>query len=118
VIRLHPGQSVLSKDAKRALDEMATQLQGQRGYVVEVHGYVSEPGQAAVASSRKMADLVVRYLVLNHEIPAYRIYEVGMGNARGEENVAKRSGSRVEVSVLKNNLNQATSPSSGANTPQ
>jgi len=121
VIRLHPGQSVLSKDAKRALDEMATQLQGQHGYVVEVHGYVSEPGQAAVASSRKMADLVVRYLVLNHEIPAYRIYEVGMGNApraRGEENVAKRNGSRVEVSVLKNNLNQVASPSSGASTPQ
>jgi len=118
---LHPGQSVLSKDAKRALDEMATQLQGQHGYVVEVHGYVSEPGQAAVASSRKMADLVVRYLVLNHEIPAYRIYEVGMGNApraRGEENVAKRNGSRVEVSVLKNNLNQVASPSSGASTPQ
>ena len=28
-----------------------------------------------------MAESVVRYLVLNHEIPVYRIYLVGMGNA-------------------------------------
>ena len=50
-----------------------------------------------------MADSVVRYLVLNHEIPAYRIYVIGMGNAPG----AKRtSGTRVEISLLKNDLEQ------------
>ena len=60
-------------------------------------------GQAAIANSRKMADSVARYLVLNHEIPAYRIYVIGMGNAP----VAKRtSGTRVEISVLKNDLEQ------------
>jgi len=29
-----------------------------------------------------MAESVVRYMVLNNEIPVYRIYLVGMGNAR------------------------------------
>jgi len=28
-----------------------------------------------------MAESVVRYLVLTHDIPVYRIYLVGMGNA-------------------------------------
>lgn len=115
VIHFRSGQTVLSKDAKQALDEMAAQLKGQRGYVVEVHGFSSGSGQAAIASSRKMADSVVRYLVLNHEIPAYRIYVVGMGNApvSGAEGTADKhaSRSRVEINVLKNNLDQLASTS-------
>src|SRR5579864_4813997 len=38
-IRFRPGQSVLSKRAKEALDEMATPLKNQRGYIVEVQGF-------------------------------------------------------------------------------
>jgi len=118
VIQYRPGQTVLSKDAKQSLDEMATQLKDQRGYVVEVHGYSSGSGQAAIASSRRMADAVVRYLVLNHEIPAYRIYAMGMGNAppTAEASTGKRSTrNRIEVSVLKNSVDQlASTSSSGA----
>ena len=102
-IRFRPGQTGLSKQAKDALDEIATPLKGQHGYVIEVKGFSSGQGQAAIANSRKIADSVVRYLVSNHEIPAYRIYVIGMGNAR----VAKRtSGTRVEISLLKNGLEQ------------
>jgi len=122
VIQYRPGQTVLSKDAKQSLDEMATQLKDQRGYVVEVHGYSSGSGQAAIASSRRMADAVVRYLVLNHEIPAYRIYAMGMGNAPAtaeEASTGKRSSrNRIEVSVLKNSVDQlASTSSSGASAP-
>jgi outer membrane protein OmpA-like peptidoglycan-associated protein len=118
-IRSRPGQSVLSKDAKDALDEMATPLKDQHGYVIEVQGFSSGRGQAAIAASRKMADSVVRYLVLNHEIPAYRIYVVGMGNApvTGEEGTAPKrtSGTRVRISVLRNGVDQLASTSiSGA----
>ncbi len=102
-IRFRPGQTVLSKQAKDALDEMALQLKNQRGYIVEVQGYSSGQGQAAIANSRKMADSVVRYLVLNHEVPAYRIYVVGMGNAPAAKSTSR---SRVEISLLKNDLEQ------------
>jgi outer membrane protein OmpA-like peptidoglycan-associated protein len=118
-IRFRPGQTVLSKAAKTALDDLANPLKGQRGYIVEVQGFSSGKGQAAIATSRKMADSVVRYLVENHEIPVYRIYVVGMGNApmqaTGSEEKPKRmSGGRVEVSLLKNDLEQLAS--SGSNT--
>jgi outer membrane protein OmpA-like peptidoglycan-associated protein len=118
-IRFRPGQTVLSKKAKEALDEMATPLKGQRGYIVEVQGFSSGRGQAAIQTSQKMADSVVRYLVLNHEIPVYRIYVVGMGNApvaSTEEGVkAKRiSGGRVEISLLKNDLEQLASAPTAA----
>ena len=100
-IRFRPGQTVLSKEAKDALDQMAAQLKNQRGYIVEVQGFSSGQGRAAIANSRKMADSVVRYLVLNYEIPAYRIYVIGMGNAAVAAGV---KGTRVEVNLLKNDL--------------
>ena len=115
-IRFRPGQSVLSQNAKTALDDMATPLKSQRGYIIEVQGFSSGHGQAAIATSQKMADSVVRYLVLNHDIPVYRIYVVGMGNApvpnasTEEQPKTKRaSGGRVEISLMKNDLEQLSS---------
>ncbi|MFY9561615.1 MAG: OmpA family protein [Terriglobales bacterium] len=113
-IRFKPGQTLLSKNAKEALDEMATPLKTQRGYIIEVQGFSSGHGQAAIANSQKMAESVVRYLVLNHEIPVYRIYLVGMGNApvqatAGDTKPKRISGGRVEISFLKNNLEQLAS---------
>jgi outer membrane protein OmpA-like peptidoglycan-associated protein len=104
----------LNTNAKTALDDLATPLKSQRGYIVEVQGFSSGHGQAAIASSQKMADAVVRYLVLNHDIPVYRIYVVGMGNAPApaaqDQTAAKHtSGGRVEVSLLKNDLEQLAS---------
>jgi outer membrane protein OmpA-like peptidoglycan-associated protein len=110
-IRFRPGQAVLSKNAKTALDDLATPLKDQRGYIVEVQGFSSGKGQAAIATSQRMADAVVRYLVENHDVPVYRIYVVGMGNApvpsAADEQGTKTkrtSGGRVEISLLKNNL--------------
>jgi outer membrane protein OmpA-like peptidoglycan-associated protein len=115
-IRFRPGQAMLSKKAKDALDDMATPLKDQRGYIIEVQGFSSGRGQAAIATSQKMADSVVRYLVLNHEIPVYRIYVVGMGNAPvAAEDKAKRiSGGRVEISLMKNDLEQLASTSTSS----
>jgi outer membrane protein OmpA-like peptidoglycan-associated protein len=117
-IRFRAGQSVLSQNAKTALDQMAEPLKGQHGYIVEVQGFSSGKGQTAIATSRKMADAVVRYLVENHEIPVYRIYVLGMGNAPmattadNGEKPKRMSGGRVEVSLLKNDLEQLASSSS------
>jgi outer membrane protein OmpA-like peptidoglycan-associated protein len=115
-IRFRPGQTVLSQNAKTALDQMADPLKGTHGYIVEVQGFSSGKGQAAIATSRKMADAVVRYLVENHEIPVYRIYVLGMGNAPAPtadngEKPKRMSGGRVEVSLLKNDLEQLATSS-------
>jgi outer membrane protein OmpA-like peptidoglycan-associated protein len=116
-ILFKPGQTVLSQNAKTALDEMATPLKTQRGYVVEVQGFSSGHGQVAISNSQKMAESVVRYLALNHDIPIYRIYLVGMGNApnpasTNDDAKPKRTGGRVEISLLKNNLEQLASTDS------
>jgi hypothetical protein len=61
-----------------------------------------------------MADSVVRYLVVDHQVPVYRIYTLGEGNAKvtpssqGQQTDANGKpvkpyhGARVEVTVLKN----------------
>jgi len=105
-IRFRPGQTLLSKQAKDALDQMAAPLKDQHSYVIEVRGFSPGRGQAAITTSQKMADSVVRYLVLTHNIPVYRIYTVGMGNtpAAGEEGTRHPTHARVEVSLLKNDV--------------
>ena len=112
-IRFRPGQTVLSKNAKDAIDQMATTVKGQHGYIFEVQGFSAGKGQAAITTSQKMAESVVRYPVLNHEIPVYRIYLVGMGNAPAPTDEASKTkrvtGGRVEISLLKNDLEQLSS---------
>ena len=112
---------MFENNAKQALDDLATPLKDQRGYIVEVQGFSSGHGTTPSATSQKMADAVVRYLVLNHDIPVYRIYVVGMGNAPvqnadPETRRPRLSGGRVEVSLLKNDLEQLASSSNTTTT--
>ena len=107
-IRFRTGEMDLSKAAKDALDTMAAPLKDQHSYIIEVRGFSAGRGQAAIASSQKMADSVVRYLVLTHQIPVYRIFTMSLGNepVEGENGTMAKStsGGRVEVNLMKNDL--------------
>jgi outer membrane protein OmpA-like peptidoglycan-associated protein len=116
-IRFRPGQTALNARAKDALDQIATQLQGQKGYIVEVEGYSPARGQAGIQSSQHMADAVVRYLVTEHQIPVYRIHQVAMGNAKIGEDGTATTGSVVRVSTMQNSLAALNSSSSNAGSP-
>ena len=107
-IQFRPGQSVLSKSAKDALDQLAEPLKDRGNYVIEVRGFSPSHGQAAIADSRKMADSVAHYLILTHQIPVHRIYVLGMGNtpiaAKDGSTGKQKGGARVEISLLTNDL--------------
>jgi outer membrane protein OmpA-like peptidoglycan-associated protein len=119
-IRFKPGQTILSKKAKDALDEIADGVKGKNGYIIEVQGFAPGRGQASIENSQRMAQSVVRYLVLNHDIPVYRVHTLGMGNARpvstsGTQQQARRSNTgRVEVAVLKNGVDQLAQQNGGS----
>jgi outer membrane protein OmpA-like peptidoglycan-associated protein len=121
-IRFRPGQQALSGKAKEALDQLAEQMKNQRGTIVQVQGFSSGKGQVAISNSQNMAQSVVRYLVVNHDIPLYRIYTVGVGNApvkattQGEAPRRIRGG-RVEVAVLKNGIADLAQAQAPANVP-
>jgi outer membrane protein OmpA-like peptidoglycan-associated protein len=117
-IRFRPGQTTLNARAKEALDDVATKLRGQKGLLVEVQGYSRVRGQTGIANSQHMADAVVRYLVVEHNIPVYRIYRVALGNAPLEfggnsSTGAASGGSLVHVRLMHNSLADLGSPSWG-----
>ena len=97
------GRTTLTAKQKEDLDEVATSLANQKGYIVEVQGY----SRAGIALSQTMADAVVRYLVTAHQVPVYRIYRTGLGKAT---QIAAADGGEtpltngVRVTVLHNSL--------------
>lgn len=118
IIRFRPGQTVLNAKAKDALDQIASQAQGQKGYIIEVEGHSPVRGQAGIQTSQRMADAVVRYLVTEKQIPVYRIHQVAMGNAKMETDSGEVvSGSAVRVSTMQNSLAALNSSSTNAGSP-
>jgi outer membrane protein OmpA-like peptidoglycan-associated protein len=116
-IRFRAGQTVLNAKAKDALSQIATQLQGQKGYIVEVAGYSHARGQAGIQSSQHMADAVVRYLA-EQQIPVYRIHQVAMGNAPVDDSdKGVTSGSVVRVTLMTNSLAALNSSSNDGSSP-
>jgi outer membrane protein OmpA-like peptidoglycan-associated protein len=115
-IRFRPGQTVLNDRAKIALDQVAAQMRGRKGYIVEIEGYSRVRGQAGIQNSAHMADAVVRYLA-EAQIPVYRIHQVAMGNAKIDDSDTATHGSVVRVSLMQNSLAALNSSSSGAGSP-
>jgi outer membrane protein OmpA-like peptidoglycan-associated protein len=110
-LHFRSSQTTLNDKAKAALDQIATQLAGQKGYIVEVQGYTKTRGQAGIQRSQSMADAVVRYLVVDHQVPVYRIYRVGMGNAPIDSaQESSVSGTVVHVKLMHNSLAALNSP--------
>jgi outer membrane protein OmpA-like peptidoglycan-associated protein len=115
-LHFRSSQVALNAKAKEALDQVATQLEGQKGYIVEVQGYSHSRGQAGIQKSQDMADAVVRYLVVDHHVPVYRIYRLAMGNAPREETTESgNSGTVVHVTLLHNSLAALNSPTTQNN---
>lgn len=100
-VKFAAGRTTLGPKAKTDLDDVATKLAAEKGYILEVQGY----SRAGVTTSQAMADSVVRYLVTEHQVPIYRIYRTGMGKqtaqvADGEKPLANG----VQVTLLHNSL--------------
>jgi outer membrane protein OmpA-like peptidoglycan-associated protein len=108
------AQVALNAKAKEALDQVATQLEGQKGYIVEVQGYSHSRGQVGIQKSQNMADAVVRYLVVDHHVPVYRIYRLAMGNAPTEATTESGiTGTVVHVTLMHNSLAALNTPTTG-----
>jgi outer membrane protein OmpA-like peptidoglycan-associated protein len=114
-IHFRPGQTILNAKAKDALDQVVSQMQGQKGYVVEVEGYSRSHGTVGIENSQHMAEAVQRYLV-EHQIPVWRIHEVAMGNAPIDDGNGgtTAAGSVVRISLMENSLAALNSPNGGS----
>jgi outer membrane protein OmpA-like peptidoglycan-associated protein len=108
------NKSALTKTDQQTLDEFAQQIGQQKHYIVQVQGYTDNVGTAQYNSqlSRQRADAVIQYLAAKHNVPAYRVYIVGLGkdNPVAENNKAsgRAKNRRVDVQLLTNSLESAS----------
>jgi outer membrane protein OmpA-like peptidoglycan-associated protein len=111
-VKFASGRTTLGPTGKSDLDALATTLSGEKGYIIEVQGY----SRAGVQTSQAMADSVVRYLVVEHQVPVYRIYKSGLGKdtakpADGEQALVNG----VRVTLLHNSLATMSGGNSASN---
>ncbi|MGO9646716.1 Outer membrane protein, OmpA/MotB family [Candidatus Sulfotelmatobacter sp. SbA7] len=103
----------LTKDAKDALDQLATNLPNTKGYVITVEGATDSTGDAEYnyALSQRRADAVIQYLASQHNVPAYKIYLIGLGKDKPVESNQTREGRaknrRVDVRLMTNTSEDA-----------
>jgi OmpA family len=74
------GQPILSKAARGQLDELAANLTGHQGYILEMEAHSPSAGGVGIQNSQRLAEAVKRYLVSEHQIPVYRLHTVALGN--------------------------------------
>jgi hypothetical protein len=116
----HGGQPVLSAAARKQLDELAATVTGRMGYILEVEAHSPGTGSAGIQNSERLAAVVKRYLVTEHQIPVYRMHSVALGNAQmastGDEDSRPVRTSSVHIRLMENSLaaHGAAPPNSAA----
>ena len=108
-VKFKVSSSTISKDDQEQLTKLAETAKGLDGYIIEVKGFTDSSGSAASNDklSEDRAKAVVRYLMRQGNVPAWRIVApAAMGEfqpAATNENAAGRAENRrVEVKVLVN----------------
>jgi outer membrane protein OmpA-like peptidoglycan-associated protein len=96
----------LTDDAKHELDQLVAQNGTLKRYLIAVEGFTDRIGSDDynIGLSRRRADRVVQYLVMQHNVPLYRIHLVGLGKAKpvdeGKTRDARAKNRRVEVTIF------------------
>ncbi|WP_419804231.1 OmpA family protein [Terriglobus sp.] len=106
-VKFAAGRTTLGTKAKADLDQVASTLGTEKGYILEVQGY----SRSGVSTSQAMADSVVRYLVTEHQVPVYRIYKSGLGRVKASANTDSATNEKplvngVRITLLHNSLAQ------------
>jgi outer membrane protein OmpA-like peptidoglycan-associated protein len=117
------NKDTLTKDAKADLDKIAEAVPNTKGYIITVEGGTDSVGNADYnyILSQRRADAVIQYLASQHNIPAHKIYLIGLGKDKPVDTNKTREGRaanrRVDVRLMSNTAEGGT-PAPGANAQQ
>jgi OmpA-OmpF porin, OOP family len=98
----------LDKKSKAALDEVGSQIANTKGYIIQIEGSTDSVGDAAYnyQLSQRRASAVVQYLASKYNVPANKIYVIGLGKDKpaDKNNSAKgrAENRRVDVRLMTN----------------
>lgn len=105
----------LSAKAKDALDQLAAEIPNTKGYIIELEGGTDSVGDKAYnyELSKRRAAAVTQYLASKFDVPAHKIYVIGLGEDRAaEENNSSQgraANRRVDVKLMSNTAQPAQS---------
>src|ERR1035438_4907337 len=107
----------LTKDAKEAIDQLAASVAATKGYIITVEGATDSVGSADYNYdlSQRRANAVIQYLAADKEVPAYKIYLIGLGKDKPVESNKTSDGRadnrRVDIRLTTNTGNSTQTPS-------
>jgi len=98
----------LTKEAREAIDQLASSVANTKGYIITVEGNTDSTGPADYNYdlSQRRANAVIQYLAAEKQVPAHKIYLIGLGkdkpaepNKTGEGRAKNR---RVDIHLMTN----------------
>ena len=114
------NRDVLTPQAKESLDQLAGNLASTKGYILALEGGTDSVGPADYNYdlSQRRANSVIQYLASKYNVPAHKIYVIGLGKDKPVEDNKTKAGRalnrRVDVRLMTNTVGDATKPATGA----
>jgi OmpA-OmpF porin, OOP family len=106
-------KAVLTRKDKQELDQLGQQIPNVKGYIIQIEGRTDSVGSKDYnyGLSKRRADAVTQYLVSQYNVPAYKIYLIGLGKDAPVDSNASLHGRaenrRVDIRLMTNNEPQA-----------
>ena len=116
----------LTPKAKEALDQLAGSITSTKGYIIALEGGCDSVGPADYNYdlSQRRANSVIQYLASKYNVPAHKIYVIGLGKDKPVETNKTAAGRadnrRVDVRLMSNTVGDttpATPTTTGQNNP-
>src|SRR5246500_4816430 len=114
----------LTPKAKEALDQLAGSIASTKGYIIALEGGTDSVGPADYNYdlSQRRANSVIQYLATKYNVPAHKIYVIGLGKDKPVEtnktSAGRADNRRVDVRLMTNTVgdtNQQAPPATGQN---
>src|SRR5437868_6571495 len=112
----------LTKASKEALDQLATNVPNAKGYIIAVEGGTDSVGDANYNYdlSQRRADSVIQYLASKHNVPAHKVYVIGLGKDKpadsNKTSAGRAKNRRVDIRLMTNTQGENAQPTNQAPT--
>ena len=106
----------LTKQAREAIDQLATSVASTKGYIITIEGGCDSVGSQDYNYdlSERRAQSVIQYLASEKNIPAHKIYVIGLGKDKPVESNKTSQGRaknrRVDIRLMTNTGSGTTTP--------
>jgi len=114
----------LTSKAQESLDQLAASISSTKGYIIALEGGTDSVGSADYNYdlSQRRANSVIQYLATKCNVPAHKIYVIGLGKDKPVESNKTSTGRadnrRVDVRLMTNTVGDSTQPAATPTTSQ